>query len=147
MPIANIISMCGLVVLMALSGCSDAKTERPKQSNRLGALAVLYGRYVATHGGRAPSDQQELVNFIKKTGEPILKQFGISQVEELFKPEDDGETIVVSYGYVNAADPNPIIAYASQPVHDKRRVLRSTGAIEEVAESDFQKNRPVATTK
>ena len=147
MPVANIIMMCGLMILLALSGCSDAQSEQPKQSNRLGALAVLYGRYIGSHGGRAPSNQQELVNFIKQTGEPTLKQFEISQVDELFKPADDGQSIIVSYGQSNVTDPNPIIAYESQPVGGKRRVLRSTGAVEEVTDSEFQHHRPVAPAK
>jgi hypothetical protein len=147
MPIVKAILICWFVVLVALTGCSDAQTDRLPQSNRLGALAVLYGRYVGTHGGRAPANQQEFVSFVKKTGEPTLKQFGISQVDELFKPADDGQSIVVTYGRADVTDPNPIIAYENQPVGDKRRVLRSTGAVEEVAESDFQKHRPVASTK
>ena len=87
------------------------------------------------------------MGFIKKSGEPTLKQFGISHAEELFEPADDGQSIVVSYGRTNVTDPNPVIAYESQAVGDKRRVLRSTGTVEELAESDFQKHRPLASTK
>ena len=116
-----------LVAVLALNGCSSRQIDRPQQSNRLGALAVLYGRYVGTHGGRAPANQGELMGFIKKSGEPTLKQFGISHAEELFEPADDGQSIVVSYGRTNVTDPNPVIAYESQAVGDKRRVLHRLG--------------------
>ena len=94
-----------------------------------------------------PANQGDFVSFIKKSGDPTLKQFGISHAEELFEPADDGQSIVVSYGRTNVTDPNPVIAYESQTVGDKRRVLRSTGAVEELAESDFQKHRSMTSTK
>ena len=128
-------------------GCRNESTGPPLQSNKLGALAVFYGRYVSTHGGRAPGNQDELLGFVKKTGEHKLKQFGVAKAEDLFAPSGDGKNIVVAYGQANPTESNPIIAYEDQPENDKRRVLRSNGAMDEVAESDFQKQRPAVAAR
>jgi hypothetical protein len=135
-----------IAVVTLLVGCKKASTGQP-QSNKLGALAVFYGRYVATHGGRAPGNQEEFLGFVKKTGEQNLKQFGVTKSEDLFAPSADAKNIVVAYGQPSPTDPNPIIAYEDQPENDKRRVLRSNGAMDEVAETDFQKQRPAVAAK
>jgi hypothetical protein len=146
MSISNSNLLHWIAVVTLFVGCTNASTGQPP-TNKLGALAVFYGRYVAAHGGRAPVNQEDLIGFVKKTGEQSLKQFGIAKAEDLFAPSGDGKNIVVAYGQPNPTDPNPIIAYEDQPENDKRKVLRSNGAMDEVAESDFQKQRPAAAAK
>ena len=135
------------MLLISTSGCGQGETSAPQEGNKLGALAVLYGRYVGNHGGRMPPNQQEFVKFINQSGAPILKQFGLAQAEELFAPNENGQSIVVRYGAGSVTDPNPIVAYESQPADGKRKVLRSTGAVEEMVEADFQKQVPAAASK
>ena len=133
------------VVLLTISGCGQGETSAPQEGNKLGALAVLYGRYIGSHGGRMPPNQQEFVKFINQNGASILKQFGLAQAEELFAPNENGQSIVVRYGASSVTDPNPIIAYESQPDDGKRKVVRSTGAVEELAEAEFQQQLPAAS--
>jgi len=142
-PNINLILFSAAIVL--LEGCKNAQTDQPRQGNKLGALAVFYGRYVATHNGKAPANQDELLSFVKKTGEQNLKQFGITHAEDLFT--NDEEPIVVAYGQISATDPNPIVAYEGQPQNDKRKVLRSNGSMEEISESDFQQHRPAGSKR
>jgi hypothetical protein len=136
--------ICWFIVLLTIGGCGQRETNAPQEGNKLGALAVLYGRYVGSHSGRMPPNQQEFVKFINQSGAPILKQFGLAQAEEIFAPNENGQSIVVRYGASSVTDPNPIIAYESQPDDGKRKVVRSTGAVEELAEAEFRQQVPDA---
>jgi hypothetical protein len=147
MSISSPILLLWIASLTLLVGCKKASTDQPRQGSKLGALALFYGRYTGTHGGRAPGSQEELLGFVRKTGEQDLKRFGIAKADDLFAPSGDGDNFVVVYGQASGADPNPIVAYEDQPKNDRRKVLRPTGAIDEIAEPDFQKQRAAVAAK
>ncbi len=117
------------VVLLTISGCGQGETSAPQEGKKLGALAVLYGRYIGSHSGRMPPNQQEFVKFINQNGASILKQFGLAQAEELFAPNENGQSIVVRYGASSVTDPNPIIAYESQRDDGKWKVVHPPGQL------------------
>lgn len=139
--------LCGLALYLPLAACTHGTSERPQQSSRLGALAVLYGRFIGSHSGKSPGSQEEFVSFIDKSGRPTLKQFSLSQSDELFEADADGQQVIVVYGRGNVNEPNPIIAYESHPRGDQRKVVRSTGTVEEISESEFQKHQPARASR
>ena len=133
-------------LVMLIASCETRPAAAPGQNNKLGALAVMYGKYLASHSGKAPANQKEFAAFINDKSGSTLKQFGYSNADELFNA-GGGDSIVVDYGTANVSGPNPIIAYEAAASGDKRRVIRANAAIEEMPESDFQREKPTGAKK
>jgi hypothetical protein len=129
------------------SGCSGPDVAA-EQASTLRPLAVLYGKYVGEHGGRAPTNEAEFKAYAQSpSAKPILDANGIKDVETLFTSSRDKKPYVVLYGKLTGPPANsgqPVFAYEQEGVSGKRFVATSLGSIQEVDEAEFKKLVPTA---
>ena len=111
----------------------------------LKTLAVLYGRYVGSHRGKAPPGPEEFRKFIKGMGKQQLEALKVTDPEKLFKSPRDNQPYVILYN-VPAGVPGPqgaaVIGYEKEGSGGKRYVAFNNGGVEEVDEDRFKQLVP-----
>jgi len=118
-------------------GCSGStESARQRESSHLRALVTFFN-YAATKLGHRPANEAELKSFIAANGAQTLETSHISNADELFVSERDGEPFVVLYGPAPSGPARDVIAYERTGVGGHRLVAYSIGAIGEVDEQEF----------
>jgi hypothetical protein len=138
----------GLVALLLISGCSsrNAKESTNRANSRLNWL--LRVRNQAMSRGQVPKSEEEFKRYLNSldaaTQDRIKKGAGVSNVEELFISERDGEPYAIFYGQPPAGVAKDLIAYERTGVDGVRFVGYGLGAVAEADEQKFNELVPPA---
>jgi hypothetical protein len=126
-------------------GCSSQGTgaDAAPDTSRIKELAALYSSYMELHGRRPPASEAEFKEFVAKDGAPLLKEAGVSAVDDLFVSPRDNQPYVVHYGQDAAKrlDRGPVI-YERNGVNGRRLVGHRLGYVNEVDETEFRELVP-----
>jgi hypothetical protein len=138
----------GLVALFVLSGCSsqEAKESSDRAASHLNWLLRI--RTQAMSRGQLPKSEEEFKRYIHSldtaTQDRIKAGAGVSNVDELFISERDGQPYVIFYGPPPAGVAPNLVAYERTGVDGKRYVADNVGAVGEVDEQGFAELVPPA---
>jgi hypothetical protein len=136
-------------VFLAHTGCTGSQSQSAeREQSNLKPLAVLYGQFIARHGGQPPASEEEFKAFIDSLDESELPA-EIEDREQLFVSSRDGKPYVVLYGKAATSGPpgpagSPVVAYEQEGQGGTRFVASSMGAVEEVDEPRFAEWVPSA---
>ena len=128
--------------LASVSGCEDAPVANRPDLNSMKAVGILYGKYVGAHNGQPPKNEKDFVQYVSTRERDLLKQFAIEDPAKLVISPRNGQPLVIVSKGPAATDLSRIVAYESQPVDGTRLVVRDTGSVQELAEEEFQKQKP-----
>lgn len=132
-----------LFAILAIAGCTQKAPPPTQQEIHLKALAVCYGKYLASHRGQTPRTEAEFKAFVEQL--PREQIPGAStDLESLFVSPRDNEPYVVRYNLKQTTfGPSaPVVAYEKTGVEGKRYVANLLGAVEEVDEARFKQLVP-----
>jgi hypothetical protein len=135
-----------MLVALLVSGCGGTRTASQKtEQSTLKPLAVFYGRYISSHMGQPPPNEEEFKKFVSSLPAEDLKGFNLTSADQVFVSDRDKQPYKVIYG-VPSGPPGPagapVIAYEQQGVGGKRFVASNLGAVEEVDEAKFKEYVP-----
>ena len=125
-----------------LAGCGGAVQTGAKQISHVHALTTLYFRATSALG-RAPASEQEFKEAINQ-GKVDLSVLGVSNIDELFVSDRDGQPIVVVYGKDAKGKTPDVVAYEQTGVDGVRLVGNRAGQVTEVDAAEFAKLVPSA---
>jgi hypothetical protein len=130
---------------LLVAGCSHVDKPLAKESEHLRPLAVLYGKYIASHMGQPPADEKVFRDFIKTLPANELESYGATNVDAIFTSTRDNKPYVILY---NASSANPgeaaVVAYEQEGALGKRYVATSLGEVKLVELAELQKLVPNA---
>jgi hypothetical protein len=140
-----LVLLLGLTML-SLAGCG-APTEVPQEEPvvHLKALAVFYGRYVASHRGQSPPSEAEFKKYVQSLSKTELEALGVTDVESLFVSPRDGQPYHVQYNIPlppPGPDGAPVVAYEQTGEGGERYVATSLGDVQLMDEAKFQAIAP-----
>ena len=135
----------GLLLVFGL-GCSSPPAVTVPERLPLRHLAVLYGRYRASHKGMVPKDEAQFKEYIKSLDEKQLSSAGVSaaEIDSLFVSPRDNQPYDIRYNDPPPPDgPNGPSAVVVERVGKggKRMVAYSMGKVEEIDDAKYQKIR------
>jgi hypothetical protein len=137
----RIVSATLLLVGLLSVGCAEkSKTATGDAAERLRRLAVYYLMHAGRYQGNGPASEQKFKAFIKQNAPPNMN------VDELFVSPRDGQPYVIIYNVrpgIPSSD-SPVIMYERTGEGGTRQIARSSGAVQVVAEAEFEKLRPPA---
>ncbi len=122
------------------SGCDSPPPQNGSQGEpQLRLLGMLYGNYLAKHGGKAPANEDQWLKFLESQGRQ-LKSHGIENVESLLTSPRDGKKLVVLYGnkIVNDGPGGlPWVAYEQTSAAGNRYAIGARGVAQEMNPEQF----------
>jgi hypothetical protein len=129
------LTLLALFFMAPFMGCGKGKPSAPDNARQFKAVAIMYGRYLSSHAGKHPANEEELREFVEKQGASTLKRFGLASPEELFVSPRDKQPLV---WVLQGTGTNPVIAYEEQGLEGSRVVVTALGTVEELTEKDFR---------
>ena len=144
-PGLSLLGVIGFGVCFLGLGCGGGSKEFTVTETNLKQLAILYGQYLASNRGKAPSSEPEFKNFLKKMDRERLEAFQVTDIDKLFvSPRDNQPYVVVYRGQGGLGPPGgaTVIAYEQTGVDGKRYVALSNTAVEEMDEEKFRQAVP-----
>lgn len=132
-----------LIVGCLQVGCGNSTTSvnEERLGSNLSELAVWYHRFVSTHSGRPPGDEENFKKFIQAYGFQADTGRGINTVDDLFMSPRDQKPYIVVYGKQGSFVPD-IIAYEQDGVDGRRWLASSMTTVAEVDSEKFRKLVP-----
>ena len=140
------VSLLLVLTTLALSGCGGNPQQEARESSNLKPLAVLYGRYLASHQGQPPPDEAAFKSFVKGLDARQLEAAGAKDVESIYSSTRDKQPYVILFADAipKASSADVVVAYEQQGVGGKRYVATSLAQIKEVDEPEFRRLVPSA---
>lgn len=139
-------SLLGVLSACLCCGCGggeNAEVPQAEVESNIQHLAVLYGRYTATHRGQPPKSADEFKAFVKGLDQAELSALGVQDASGLFTSPRDNQPYVIVTGTHAAAGPDaPIVIYEQTGAGGTRFVADSLGAYREVDNSEFEQIKP-----
>jgi hypothetical protein len=94
-------------------------------------------------GRRPPASEAEFKQFVAKEGAPLLKEAGVTTVDDLFVSPRDSQPYVVHYGQEAAKRlDRGYMIYERNGVNGRRLVGHRLGYVNEVDEAEFRELVP-----
>jgi hypothetical protein len=127
-------------------GCSGPPAVNAPERVPLRQLAIFYGKYRSSHQGQPPKDEAQFKQYIKGLDARHLSTAGLTlaEVDSLFVSPRDGQPYDVRYGAPPPTEgPDGPVAVVAERVGKggRRFVAYSTGKVEEIDETQYQKVR------
>ena len=124
--------------LIGVAGCNDAPAvDRDRAEAQLKVLGILYGKYVAANGGRAPASEKQLLAFLESK-RPSWEKLVKSPAELLASPYDQ-QPLIVMYGddFGAGAGGSMWVAHEKEGVDGRRTVVSARGAVEQIEQQQL----------
>ena len=137
-------AICVALMLILLAGCGGSQSSGSTGESRHVRLLVGLYKMAARERGRPLTNDQDFKDYVNSRGPEWFKEVGVSDVDELFTSERDGQPIVVVYGERPAGMAKDVIAYEQTGVDGKRMVGFDLGNVEEVDETRFRELVPAS---
>jgi hypothetical protein len=141
-------TIVGVLLSVILAGCtsSDANQSSDVKTSRLYWLMRV--RNHAVSQGRPPKSQDEFKRYIggldAEARDAVMKGAAVSNVDELFVSERDGQPYVIFYGQPPAGVAADLAGYERTGVEGRRYVGYGLGIVDEVDEQRFNELVPPA---
>ncbi len=135
-----------LVIATTSLACTQQAPPPTQQEIHLKALAVCYGKFLASHQGRTPKNEAEFKAFVEQLPREQIPG-APSDSSSLFVSPRDNQPYLIRYD-IGPAMPGlhaPVIAYEQTGVDGKRYVANLLGAVEQVDEATFREHVPNAS--
>jgi hypothetical protein len=105
------------------------------------AFAMIAGEFVSSNGGRLPNDEVQLKRFFRQKGTRTAAEANVTNVDDLFVSERDGQPLLVKYADKSAPakplDADTVIAYEQTGIGGSRLVALANGRMSELDEKRF----------
>lgn len=135
---AAILTRAERLIVIVCVGCGPSNdAAREQATSHLRVLGHYYTR-ATSDLGRRPANEQELKDFITRTGADALQRLEIESVDALFVSERDSQPFVVLYGPAPQGATSDVVAYEQTGVEGRRQAVSSLGSIQEVDEAELQ---------
>lgn len=141
---SNCRSLTCVAILSLVLGCQNDAPNSATESSDLKPLAVLYGRFIGSHQGRGPKDEQEFKEFIKSQSSQELSGLGVTDIESLFVSTRDKKPYKLKF-YATPPVPGKsmnVFAWEQDGIKGKRFVAGTLGEVMEVDEAAFRELVP-----
>lgn len=112
------------------------------QTSKLRAIVAFYQQYQDSHRRQPPENEAEFKAYVKTLSPQQLDAWKVSDIDQAFLSERDGQPYVVLYGKQAAS--GRLIGSERNGKDGQRMVAYKTGQVELVDEAQFQKLAPVA---
>lgn len=120
--------------LIMILGCgTETPAVNAKDQAQYKVLGILYGKFVSGTRGRAPSDQEQFLNYLSSK-KPSWEKI-VSSAEQLVVSPRDGKPLVVLYGEAYANQKSsvaPWVAYEQEGIDGTHLAVNIRGTIEEM---------------
>jgi hypothetical protein len=132
----------------ALMGCGGGDVPKGDDAlarRKLAVIAVLYGDYLQTHNNVPPKDEAAFRSFLTEQNDSRLKEYNVTNLDDLFISPRDGQKFAVVFGKRLAppdAPGTPWAAYEQTGVDGKRLATQVRGATEELSPDQFSAQFP-----
>jgi len=143
-PVHDRMAMRGVCVALsafvASTGCGRQDVIQQAGHSRLAAIASTWNDYQVAHQGQLPVDEEELRKFLAghHSLPQLLKNAGVSTVDELFVSERDAQPYVLFFGEETNQFEGGIMGYERQGVDGQRIVGYRGGYVNVLDEARFQ---------
>ena len=136
--------LCATAWLLPIAGCSHVDKPLLQETEHLRPLAVLFGKYLASHQGKPPADEKALRDFVQSLSPDELQTYGASNVETIYTSTRDKKPYILNFN--SAANPGDagIVAYEQEGLAGKRYVATSLGEVKLIELAELQKLVPAA---
>jgi hypothetical protein len=138
----------GILLVAIVAGCGSPGTNQSSDPSSSHLRWLLALRTQAISQGQAPKNEEEFKRFINSLDAAALDRVkaasGISNIEELFISERDGQSYVIFYGEPPAGVAADVVAYEQKGVDGKRFIGYGLGVVGEVDEQRFNELVPPA---
>jgi hypothetical protein len=136
------------LLVAILAGCGSQGTAGSSDPSSSHLRWLLMFRTQAISQGQVPKNEEDFKRFINSLDTAALDRVkaasGVSNIEELFASERDGQPYVFFYGQPPAGVTGDVVAYEQSGIDGKRFVGYSLGAVAEVDEQKFDELVPPA---
>jgi hypothetical protein len=124
-------------------GCDSAKPAgEDRDTAHLKVLGILYGQYLAEHGGKTPSSLEVFAGYLQR--EPANWQKLAESPQEFLSSAGEGKPIVVLFG--NDVKPDEggsvWVAYEAAGSGGSRRAVNAQGRVQLLNDQEFNQLFP-----
>jgi len=146
-PVRVVLGSVALLVGLLASGCGSPPPKPESQDTvHLRALGRLFGKYQATHQGKAPPGDKEFKDFVRTLPKTELEGVGVdaANTDSLFVSSRDSQPFVIRYKQVASAPVGlpVVLAYEKTGQGGKRLTVNTMAGVDELDEATFKQKVP-----
>jgi hypothetical protein len=141
-------AVVGMLMLVILAGCTSPAAKQTSNAENSHLRWLLKVRTHALSQGKPLKSKEDYKSYIQSLSpelrDRVIQGSGVSDVDELFVSERDGQPYVLFYGPPPAGVGADVVGYEQKGMDGKRYVGYSLGVVSEADEQRFNELVPPA---